>query len=596
MAAGVLDCELAELTGGCPNAGASCGTPKQDGESCEEEAPSVAAFRLVGRNSFEEARCLLEASPELWHEQDCEGHTLLHWGALAGHVAFVSHAVAAGARVDALALNGQTPLMWAVIRGQLAAAKVLLQAQADPHVKDSLGATPLILAAQHQRHAVLLLLLTAGKQERMLREADVNGCAAAHWAAYKGDLVGLRLLDYFNADLSATDGLRMTTLHRVVQAAEGSLGLSTVVSVCEFLLNRSVDPSQVDSQGRTFVDLASLQQDKTLQKVLGRLMQRRFGAVSIKDVGDIEGGKGAAKRRDKGMDEELARLREKAIHNAAPTFWLVSVSLAVFQYLTDLRVLSWRNAPVGALCFELGVPATLALFLWVSMANPGKVPPRPKTASGVEEFMAALTSCSEDSLPDFGRLCTTTWVMKGLRTKYCVRTEACVEEFDHFCGWLNVAIGRDNHRAFVVLALVEVFTQLCHLYLCFAAAAELVRGSSIFGWVMGLATGYPLLAFVVFVHVFTAPGILFLAISHLRLVAANLTTNESINLFRYDHFWVEDVDTGRFQKTFRNPFDKGSSWLNCLDFWWERRRAERGPQAPPHGARALGAGSGARDL
>eukprot|EP00971_Amphidinium_carterae_P050022 985811-Amphidinium_carterae.1 len=35
------------------------------------------------------------------------------------------------------------------------------------------------------------------------RQADVdkNGCSAVHWAAYKGDLTSLKLLDYFGAEI-----------------------------------------------------------------------------------------------------------------------------------------------------------------------------------------------------------------------------------------------------------------------------------------------------------------------------------------------------------------------------------------------------------
>merc|ERR1719223_2161906 len=103
--------------------------------------------------------------------------------------------------------------------------------------------------------------------------------------------------------------------------------------------------------------------------------------------------------------------------------------------------------------------------------DPGKLPARTKGSSGVEELMRALdTDGPSNSMPDLSRLCTTTWVLKDLRTKYCAQTEACVREFDHYCVWLNCAIGRGNHRQFVFLACIEWLTQICHLYLLYNVA------------------------------------------------------------------------------------------------------------------------------
>merc|ERR1712185_445776 len=116
-------------------------------------------------------------------------------------------------------------------------------------------------------------------------------------------------------------------------------------------------------------------------------------------------------------------------------------------------------------------------------------------------------------------------------------------------------------------------------------------------------------------NVFTFPAVVLLAVWQLWLVTRNLTTNESENVGRYNHFWVSTVgvmdgsasrgeawiwvppclclwcwkcfldwflvqkverisERWRHGQRFINPFDKGSLWLNCLDFWWTRRRAE----------------------
>jgi len=267
--------------------------------------------------------------------------------------------------------------------------------------------------------------------------------------------------------------------------------------------------------------------------------------------------------------------RMKFLHNGAATFWLVSVSLAAFQYLTQIRETSWGIAPTVALTLELGIPICLALFFVVSQTDPGKVPARVKRASGVEELMRSYATSGEG---DFNRLCITTWVIKGPRTKYCTRTNACVREFDHFCGWLNVAIGRGNHRPFIFLACIEPCVQFCHLYLCWVTASALVSPSSgaFVTWIMAVASEYPLLLLMVFLHIMTGPPVSCLAFNQLRLIAVNMTTNEMINAYRYEHFWEKVEQGGTKRKVFKNPFHKGNILRNCIDFWWTRRREDPG--------------------
>lgn len=188
----------------------------------------------------------------------------------------------------------------------------------------------------------------------------------------------------------------------------------------------------------------------------------------------------------------------------------------------------------------------------------------------------------------FNRLCTTTWVLKGLRTKYCTMTGACVEEFDHFCGWLNTAIGKGNHRPFIVLAVVEASTQSCHLYCLVYVAFQLVKydgactqcyhGAS--QWLWAMLWGYPLICVMVALQGLTAPGIWCLALNQLRMIGVNLTTNETMNYKRYEHFWQAHGDGQH--KVFVNPFNKGNPIANCVDFWWTRTRGEEASCCTAH--------------
>lgn len=519
---------------------------------------SEAIFSLLRAGSFDEAITTLRASPELWTQREAEGgHSVLHWAALFGNLELAQEALYFGLEVDARSENLQTPLMWAATRGQLKVAKVLLEAKADPHAQDSVGASPFILAVQHSQIGVLLLLFALCKHSELFASKDCKGCGALHWAAYKGDEPSLQLLEYFSADFHAVDNEQMTLLHRAAQGHQDR--------IIPFLLERGVDPSAVDNQGRTCLEVAQQVSAKSATaRRLARLLEKRSS--------DVEAGTRRLVLRPGA--EEMERVIHSAKMWVPALFWLCCVSIASLEFLIDLSTSAATLLPSTAMAFQAGVPLCLLVFAAIAFSDPGKAPARVKGNSAVEELLRALQKPGYEQVPDCSRLCTATFVLKDLRTKYCKQTKACVLEFDHFCGWLNVAIGRGNHRLFVLLSFLELSVQWLHLALCIAFARGAVVGSSWTGWLYNLAMQFPLLVFVLLMHGFSSPGILFLLVNHLYLIAINMTTNEMMNKDRYQHFWQEvNQEKGVIRKVFRNPFDKGSTLKNCLDFWWYRRRS-----------------------
>mmetsp|Transcript_55859 Transcript_55859/g.149522 ORF Transcript_55859/g.149522 Transcript_55859/m.149522 type:complete len:592 (-) Transcript_55859:145-1920(-) len=568
---------------------AAQGTPAEQGEpeSAQEAKPAEDLvpkakdiFLLIRQQNFPVALKLLEAYPQHWIATDEEGHSLLHWSALVGSKEFCQKCLANSAPPDTQADNKQTPLMWSALRGHVSVTRLLLDAKVNIQMRDSLGATPLMIAIQHKNHSTVLLLVHRG-QKAMLDDADKNGCTPAHWAAYKGDLTALKLLDYFGADLLALDNSKMLPLHRAVCASQAQ--------VIEFLLEKRSDANQRNGDGKTILDITEEQQDKSMQVLLKKLLKKNEPSRSGHKEDDAELGvsEAAPKKKETVMQKMMKVGEDKTAQKAFPVFWLVCVSMAVFEYLMDLRITSYQVAPTASSLFEVGVPLSLALFFYVALADPGKVPARPKGNSGVEELMRALDTGPQDKEPDLSRLCTTTWVLKDLRTKYCSQTGACVEEFDHWCVWLNSSIGKKNHRQFMCLAIVEWLTQICHIYLCWCMARALVTYQGIAGWLVGVVAGYPLLALVWIVQILTMPFVLMLIVYQSRLIGNNLTTNEMMNAHRYEHFWVTAAVTpGRMQKMYRNPFSKGSVVKNCLDFWWFRSRSRAVPMSEMSGCQS----------
>jgi len=269
-------------------------------------------------------------------------------------------------------------------------------------------------------------------------------------------------------------------------------------------------------------------------------------------------------------------------------FWLICVSCVVIQYILDVRDEVWGNlrsdwpwdplVPWVALAFELTLPFCLLIFFYICRGDPGKVPASNiGRAPGVEAMLRILKEGFTEI--DSGRLCTTTWVLKGLRTKYCATTGLCIREFDHFCDFTNCPIGRQNHRQFIVLAFLEPFAQWLHIWLCGIVASRAVGyPTGIWGlcaWYAEAAARFPMMIPVGFLHLFSLPFMAYLCSYQVFCIANNITMNEFMNKARYEHFWVAEGGGGVLTR-FVSPFCKGSFMKNIVDFWWWRRR-EEGP-------------------
>lgn len=239
-------------------------------------------FYLVRCMKCKEALSALEDQPEVWTARDEAGHSLLHWGSLVGDEDFVKSALGEGCKVDAQSQNQQTPLMWALIRGCTAVVRLLLEADANLRVHDSLGATPLMIAVQHTgnvRYQLMLMLLHRGGQD-LLSDVDCKGCTAVHWAAWKGDLTALKLLDNYSADMGVLDHEKMTPLHRCVLARQAK--------VVPFLLEKRLDPQQRDASGRSSFDLRAQGDFPLLAALMGGKGGPSPPSIGRQDQADAE--------------------------------------------------------------------------------------------------------------------------------------------------------------------------------------------------------------------------------------------------------------------------------------------------------------------
>jgi palmitoyltransferase len=80
-------------------------------------------------------------------------------------------------------------------------------------------------------------------------------------------------------------------------------------------------------------------------------------------------------------------------------------------------------------------------FLLTCFSDPGTI-----TAANVDRHTAAFAF---DGLLYAPRRCPTMRFTAPARSKFCRVTNRRVARFDHFCGWMNNAIGENNYRFFL---------------------------------------------------------------------------------------------------------------------------------------------------
>lgn len=94
------------------------------------------------------------------------GWTPLHYAATGGHIAIMRLLLDNHAYIDAASPNGSTPLMMASQYGTNDAVKLLLDAGADPMLKNIKGLTAIDFARQVQRDETVLLIAAGIRKER----------------------------------------------------------------------------------------------------------------------------------------------------------------------------------------------------------------------------------------------------------------------------------------------------------------------------------------------------------------------------------------------------------------------------------------------
>ncbi len=154
------------------------------------------------RGDHDTVRALLKSGEDVNTAQG-DGMTALHWAVQKGDLELAKLLLYAGANVRATTrLGGYTPLLIAARDGNAPMVEALLAGGADPKATTTAGATPLMLAARAGSVDAVKLLLAHGADVNATE--PVKGETALTFAAAMGRAAVVRVLAESGADVSAT--------------------------------------------------------------------------------------------------------------------------------------------------------------------------------------------------------------------------------------------------------------------------------------------------------------------------------------------------------------------------------------------------------
>ncbi|KAI0565820.1 Ankyrin repeat containing protein [Gracilaria domingensis] len=446
---------------------------------------------------------------ELLHADD-NGHTPLHWAALAP-APVLATLLPLAPRLDVISTNPaqlhQTPLHWACVSAPLKNIKALLDAGADPSLRDASGYDAPIHAAQYGRVAVLHLILS--RWPVLARTTDNDAHTLLQWAAYYGHIQCVRyLLIVHSVDLDAVDAQGATALHRAVQRNH--------VLVAKALIRAGADATIADASGKTPYELSPEKETAD-------------ASCSPED------------RLHTSSEQQHYKPRKSAKRYGPVLFYYVTLAISFARFLQIS--ISTGSISVPVLVFShLLLFTSFICHLITTYGNPGDV------VKGTRESLVRhIERCLEidrdvDLLPS--AYCYTCLAVKPSRSKHSSERDVCVRMFDHECPWVNNSIGVGTRRQFLLLVLCTPIVQMVFIFVVMRFA---FRAPSLASFIQN----HVLETILVLVHSVLAVFCIMLFITQVQLVAKGRTTYEHLVAIR------DNVTS--------NPYDRGV-WQNVIAF------------------------------
>ncbi|XP_045480575.1 palmitoyltransferase Hip14 isoform X1 [Harmonia axyridis] len=575
----------AASAGGCLETDRDCHSliSKEPQIPVEHDYSGFDIVKATQYGAFGRVRELIEAGYDV-NKRDNENVTLLHWAAINNRKEIMIYFVKKGAEVDAVGgeLNA-TPLHWATRQGHLEAVVLLMNAGADPTLRDAEGCSCIHLSSQFGHTALVAYFIARGVSPDLV---DRGGMTPLMWSCWKiCNLDPTRLLLTLGASPNITDHQGNTALHWAILARNTSAITQLII------------------QGNANMNASNLRGDTPLN-----MLQSQIGSVWV-------GSKVAEKIREQLNTSRSRTFLFKITKDKRLKWWcmvgtpflafylagaILSTSLIVLikffllvclyivlhyagQILYDDRLMAllpvniylatkiWMYftwfiyiMPFASLITNLVFLVSSGLlwyfFLKSWLGNPGIIETSQKLR------FRTIIELAEKGPSGFepSNFCSACLVRRPLRSKHCSVCNHCVAKFDHHCPWVANCIGVNNHKYFIgfLATLVIMCIQLILGSIKFwknQPECNLTLISPNF-WDTMSAIGQcdTWVAWVSANALFHSIWVSMLLVCQLYQISClGMTTNERMNRGRYSHF---QSNSGK------SPFSKGAV-MNLMEFF-----------------------------
>lgn len=455
-----------------------------------------------------------------------EGNTLLHFACDKG-IDAVKKCVEMGADVNVRSTANETPLAWGLVNGDIKLVKVLLDADADCHLKIK-GINFLHVAARSENQSMLFFLLRYKPElQAMLFDVSSSGFSVLHYATkFNYAICAQYLIEKFKLDVLKTDNANNVPMH--IACNENSR--ETLYLLLKN--NGKSQLNQVNERGQTPQDLATT---KACAPVIKNYFNRENHMMwSAWDK----------------CTNDAYRYGISQFFPKITAFFFISQAIAISHMWFCMS--HYLSATSMAFLSLISV-FTMCLYINLTRSNPGFIPKRKFSDIG-EDFDRLLFEGSTKSI------CVSCGIVRPWRSKHSRELNRCVERFDHYCPWLGNVVGINNQFRFLLFAVLQPIAQGTYIRMVWHWIRS---GDSYITW-----TGYLWGLFsaaegtmMTFYGIFMTGNIVY-------LLSRNLTTNDQMNGFRYDWYTMK----GRSRS---NLFDMGilTNWYNLLSGNHNRHKA-----------------------